>query len=167
MPPTRSRSISPAPAPSSIWAIRRSNNRSAASARSGDASGPSRSGCGVGLSAFRSIEKHPDREVVGKVLEAVYDACLREEHVVRSEPMPSSAVDEPAFASRNDVNLVAHMRRLRIVAARSVELDLQRAVLEHRRGPLSIRSRQKLYRLRQRDPANLRGIGVPGQLSHR
>src|SRR5438552_14296919 len=125
MPPTRSRSIFPAPAPSSIWAIRRSNNRSAASARSGAASRPSASGCGVGLSAFRSIEEHPDREVVGKVLEAVYDARLGEEHVVRSEPMPSSAVDEPTFASRNDVNLVTHMRRLRIVTARSVELDLQ------------------------------------------
>src|ERR1700730_10298750 len=111
----RLRSKSPAQAWWSISAIRSSNRTSAASAR-----------CGAGLTScllialatLGAVKHHPHRQVVGEVLESVTRARRREPHVVGGEtvapflarfsaPFP---YDEPAFASRDHIDLVAGVR---------------------------------------------------------
>ncbi len=75
---------------------------------------------GVRFPALGTVEEHPDEEVVAELLEAMNDAGLREQHVVRRDRMPVRAVDEPAAAARNHVHLVARMRLLEVGPARGV-----------------------------------------------
>ena len=74
----------------------------------------------VRFSAFGTVEEHPDEEIVAELFEAVDHARLGEEHVVQRNRMAMRTVDEPAATARDDVDLVARMRLLRIGAARCV-----------------------------------------------
>src|SRR5215204_5139783 len=112
-----------------------------------------------GLTAFRAVEDDPNGEIVGEVFEAVLGPSRHEQHVARTEGMALRPVDERAASTDDHVQLVAGMRRLRVGAAGSVDLDLHATVPQHLREPLSFGSRQPLYRLSYRRPASP-GLGA-------
>src|SRR5258708_4170842 len=90
-----------------------------------------------GITAFRTIEDDPYREVVRELLEAMLDSGGHEQQVARREGMALRAVHELAAARHDHVDLVAGVRLLRIGAARRVELDAQRSALEGDREALA------------------------------
>jgi len=66
-----------------------------------------------------------------------------EDHITRREAVACVAVLKNAPAAHHDVDLVARVRRLIIVTARSVEPDLQRAVFEGDDPLLLARARER------------------------
>ena len=75
-----------------------------------------------------------------------------EEHVARPKRSSFVAVEELAAARDDEVDLVARVGLLRIGAARRVDLDLERAVLEDRRVALAAGPGSFVHRLGNADP---------------
>jgi hypothetical protein len=94
------------------------------------------------LPTFRPVEEDPDEEIVGKVLEAMGEPGGREEDIVRSESLSCFSMNEPTAAADDDIQLVLSVWLLRIGSARRVQLHAQRPMLEHERGPLTLRAGQ-------------------------
>src|SRR5215204_4623777 len=107
-----------------------------------------------GLTAFRAVEDDPNGEIVGEVFEAVLGPSRHEQHVARTEGMALRPVDERPGSTDDHVQLVAGMRRLRVGAAGSVDLDLHAPVREYLCEPFSPWSWQSLHRVRDRRPAS-------------
>src|SRR5215472_5524033 len=113
----------------------------------------SRRRCERGLAAFGSVEDDPDDEVIGEVLESMLGVRGHEEDVAGSERPDPGPVAEVPLSLDHDVHLVARVRLLRVGSAGRVDLDVERAVLEHRRPSLPRRSRQPRERLLDADLA--------------
>jgi hypothetical protein len=91
---------------------------------------------------IRPCERTSSGEVVTEVLEPVKLPRRREKEVTGLERTPLSSVEELATAAHHNIDLVAAVWRLRVDAARSVELQLKRAVAEHLGGTLAGRAGQ-------------------------
>src|SRR5205814_8068309 len=102
------------------------------------------------LAAFRPVKENPDRKVIAEVFKTVFDSRGRKQNIVLSEGLSRSAADKLSAALRNDVNLIERVRRLRIAAARRVELHHQRAMFEQQYGLLALRAGQPFERFDQR-----------------
>src|SRR5215210_7335017 len=86
-----------------------------------------------GLTTFWPVEHDPHRKVVREVLEAVFDACVYEQHVAWTERVALLTVDELPASAHDHVEFVAGVRRLRVCATGSVDLDLHAPVSKHLR----------------------------------
>src|SRR5260370_15125473 len=102
------------------------------------------------FAAFRTIKENPDRKIIAEVFKTVFDSRGREQNVVWREGLSRSAADKLSAALRDDVNFVQRMERLRITAARRVELHDQRAEFEQQHGLLALRTGQTFERCAQR-----------------
>ena len=87
----------------------------------------------------------------------MFDTGGHKQNVVRNEVLARTSADKLTVALGDDVNLVTRMRRLRIAAARRVELHDQRAVLEQQHGLLALRAGQTFQRFAEFNL--LKGIG--------
>src|ERR1700733_13478879 len=94
------------------------------------------------FAAIGSVEKHPGGEVVAEIEEAVLFARRHKQHVAWPERSFLAAPCEAPTAADNDVDFVARMRRLGIVAARRIQLNRQRAVAEQLDVALAVGPRQ-------------------------
>src|SRR5262245_334511 len=80
------------------------------------------------LSAFRAVKQRPDGEVIGEILKAVFASGGRKDQIAGLKSPPRRPVKECAASTRDDVNLVARVWRLRIASTRGVHLDLKTAM---------------------------------------
>jgi len=85
----------------------------------------------IDLAAFRAIKKDPDREVLTEILKAMFDARRGKQDIVRTKSLASAAANQLSAAAHDDVNFVTRMRCLRVLAARRIKLNHQRAMLEN------------------------------------
>ena len=92
------------------------------------------------LAALRPIEHHPDREVFAEVLEPVWNSRGDEQQVARLKRHARGPVEEHSSASCYDVDLVARVGRLRVVAAWRIQLHGERAMLEELDESLAARA---------------------------
>ena len=101
------------------------------------------------LATFRPVEHDPRREIIAELLEAVRDARRHEQEFTGPECRARIAADEFTGACNDHVHLVARVRLLRIVAARRIELDAQRAVRGELDKTLAVRCGQLRQSLRE------------------
>src|ERR1700734_2629097 len=94
------------------------------------------------FAAFGSVEKHPGGEVVAEIEKAVLFTGRHKQHVAGAKCGFLAAPGEAPTAADDDVNFVAGMRRLGIVAAWRIQLNRQRAVAEQLDVALAVRARQ-------------------------
>ena len=82
------------------------------------------------FAAFRPIKDNPGDEVIREMFKTMLDSGGDEEEIACLEEEAIAAAQEFAAALHDYVNFVAGVRRLRVVPARSVNLDLQAGVLK-------------------------------------
>ena len=76
----------------------------------------------IDLAALRPVKEDPDGEVIAEVFEPMFDSGGCEQDISWRESLPSAITNEFAGALGHNIDFVARMRRLRIVAARRVKL---------------------------------------------
>jgi len=59
------------------------------------------------LAAFRSVEDHPNHEVIGKLLESMLYPGRNEQDIAGSEAVTLPAIPEHATALHNGIDLIA------------------------------------------------------------
>ena len=87
----------------------------------------------------------------------MFDAGGGKQNVIHLRRFARPAVNKFSAALRDNINFIARMRRLRIAAARDIELDYEGTVLEQSDRALALWPWQTLKRLAQSN--SLTGIG--------
>ena len=93
------------------------------------------------FSAVGAVEEYPGCEVVGEIFEAMVVTGGHEDKGAGRNFMTMLAVEKEAFALGDQIDFVAPVGFLRVVAAWGVEFDFQRAMCEDRHSEISGRRR--------------------------
>ena len=75
------------------------------------------------IAAFRSVERHPNREVRREIFKPMELTGPNEQKGTRLDDINAFAVVEMCATASDKVHFVARVRLLRILADRSVELN--------------------------------------------
>ena len=95
----------------------------------------------IRFAAFGPVERDPHRKVFGEIFEPMLLSGGNEDERTRFHRVPLHSVKKGSGAARDEINLVARVRLLRVLADGCVHFNRERAVRKNGDGEIARRRR--------------------------